>query len=83
MVAVVKRLRPWIVIPLCVGSIPTSHPIYAPLVQLDQNATLRTLRSEVRILQGVPIIGDYRQVVRPRIVIPIYVSSILTSHPKP
>lgn len=28
--------------------------IIAPLVQLDQNATLRTLRSEVRILQGAP-----------------------------
>ena len=40
--------------PCVVGSIPT-FGTNAPLVQLDQNATLRTLRSEVRILQGVPI----------------------------
>ena len=28
MVAVVKRLTHWIVAPACVGSIPTSHPIF-------------------------------------------------------
>ena len=34
MVAVVKRLTHWIVAPACVGSIPTSHPIFTALFDL-------------------------------------------------
>ena len=46
------------------GSSPSpSATLYAPLVQLDQNATLRTLRSEVRILQGVPSIAPVMELV--------------------
>lgn len=41
MVAIVKWLRPWIVIPLYVGSNPTSHPKYCALssVGSECNAT--------------------------------------------
>jgi hypothetical protein len=37
MVAVVKRLTPWIVAPACVGSIPTSHPILTALLLLGRS----------------------------------------------
>ena len=51
MAGIVKRLRPWIVVPLCVGSNPTVRPIFkTPEGVFFSEIRTQVFSSKIRVL---------------------------------